>query len=86
MTFTYISDGYRHVREYFDPIVYHIDDVPDNACFASTPDLEQSYYFLRNAHGTYVALDKLIASYSTSEADDQYLNSIKQQYIPETLI
>ena len=88
MTFLYLSaEGGTYVREHFNPEVYHIDNIKGNSCFAPTTNLEQSYYFLRNVHGTFVALDKLITdSYSTTEKDRKYLQSIKQQYIPEALI
>ena len=88
MIFLYLSaEGGKYVREYFNPEVYHIDNIKGNSCFAPTTNLEQSYYFLRNVHGTFVALDKLVTGcYSTTEKDSKYLQSIKQQYIPEALI
>ena len=88
MIFLYLSaEGGTYVREHFNPEVYHIDNIKGNSCFAPTTSLEHSYYFLKNVRGTFVALDKLITScYSTTEKDRKYLQSIKQQYIPEALI
>ena len=87
MIFAYLSENNtKHVHEYFDHEVYRYDEIPNNSCFASTPNFDSSYYFLKNAHGTYVALDRLISSYSTSVNDVRYLHSIKQQYVPEILI
>ena len=88
MIFLYLSaESGIYVREHFNPEVYHIDNIKGNSCFAPTTNLEQSYYFLRSVHGTFVALDKLITSfYSPTEKDRKYLQLIKQQYIPEALI
>lgn len=89
MIFLYLSaEGGKYVRKYFNPEVYHIDNIKGNSCFTPTTNLKQSYYFLKNVHGTFVALDKLITScYSTAKKkDSKYLQSIKQQYIPEALI
>ena len=69
MIFLYLSaEGGKYVRKYFNPEVYHIDNIKGNSCFTPTTNLKQSYYFLKNVHGTFVALDKLITScYSTAK-------------------
>ena len=52
MIFAYLSENNtKHVHEYFDHEVYRYDEIPNNSCFASTPNFDSSYYFLKNAHG-----------------------------------
>ena len=86
MIFAYDNVQGRHVREYSDLTIYSIDDLEDSARLAVTPTIDQSRYFVKTLHGTYVALPDVVISGSSSIADEVELLAIKRKYIPEYLI
>lgn len=86
MTFIYKTHQGSHVREYLDLAVYHITTIPQKSIFASTANLENAEYFLKNKYGTYIDLVAIFPSYGTSFEDAAELYLTKQQHVPEALL